>query len=626
MSETGDLPPDPQNDEQAAATAGPTETQDAATALLQGRAERKAAQDAEKDRLAGEQAKADADTLAGKRNAKTVALSLGWNAGRIKRALAALAMANAPDPPKPADPTAPVWSAEDAGPPRDVGEGITADLTDVYNAEKLLELHGTDLRWVGTWGKGLAWDGRRWTQDNEGHWPRAAVKTSRVIVAEAIAAVARDVAIGGDARVQRKQLAEAITSQRSARITAMQQVARSHVNIILHHDRLDADPDLLCVQNGTIDLRTGRLRDSRREDLGTRVCPVAYDPEAKCPTWDAFLLRSMGGDQGLVDYLHRLIGYSMTGGVGEHVLIFLYGKGANGKSTFLSTIHALLGDYATPAPRGLLFQSRGERHPTELATLYGRRFVTCSEIEDGQVFDEALTKDLTGGDPIECRRMREDFWTYCPTHKLWIAGNHKPFVKGDDEGIWRRMRLIPWTIMIPEAERDTSLPEKLRAELPGILARAVQGCIDWRKNGLESPEAVLAATKAYRAESDAVGEFLRVYCVFEPHAKIARKALRESYESWCKDAGSEPLGARRFASRLRDRGVSDTGVATPSGPRDGWAGVRLASDAERQAALTWGNSGPVVHTNGAAAPPPPAPVDAPFEEPENLADWAARQP
>lgn len=505
----------------------------------------------------------------------------------------------------------------DDGSANDV-EGVTADLTDVSNAERLLEMHGDDLRWVGTWGRGLAWDGRRWTQDYEGHWARAAVKTSRVLVAEAMDAVQTALEVDGKAKGQRERLALAIKAQSAGRIAAMQAVARSHRDIILHHDRLDADRDLLCVQNGTVDLRTGELRESRRADLGTRVCPTEYQPASLCPTWDAFLLRAMGGDADLVDYLRRLVGYSLTGSVRDHVLIFLYGSGANGKSTFLGAIHSMLGDYATPAPRSILFRAKSERHPTELATLHGRRFVTCSEIEDGQAFDEALTKDLTGGDPIECRRMREDFWTFQPTHKLWIAGNHKPLVKGDDEGIWRRMRLVPWTVTIPEAERDPELPTKLQAELPGILAWAVRGCLEWRSRGLESPAAVVSATKTYRQESDALGEFLRVYCAFDPTERVARKALRAVYETWCEESGSEPLGARRFAARMRERGATDGCVRTSDGPRDGWVGVRFSTDAERTAALSWGND-PPARTNGASHQ-----VAAP--EPETIGDWLARQP
>jgi len=242
----------------------------------------------------------------------------------------------------------------------------------------------------------------------------------------------------------------------------------------------------------------------------------------------------------MVEYLQRLAGYALTGDIREHVLAFFFGKGANGKSTFLRTLLTILGDYASPAPRGLLFRSRGERHPTELASLFGRRFVTCSEIEDGQAFDEALTKDLTGGDPIECRRMREDFWSFEPTHKLFVAGNHKPSVRGDDEGIWRRMRLVPWLVTFAANEQDKRLVEKLLTESPGIVAWCVRGCLDWQSNGLAEPATVRKATDEYREESDALGEFFRLHAVFDAAARVARKDLREAYAGYCKTGTHTP--------------------------------------------------------------------------------------
>lgn len=469
------------------------------------------------------------------------------------------------------------------------GKGITAKLTDVSNAERLLDLHGADLRYVGTWGKGLAWDGQRWMIDEEGRWQRAAVKTSRILVEEAIDQLRRANEAGDEEGVKRAkaELGKAISVQSANRLAAMTSVARSAPAVMVHHGELDADPWLLNVSNGTIDLRTGELQDHRREDLITKLAPVAYDPTATAPTWDAFLDRSMGGRPELVEFLQRVVGYALTGDVREHVLAFFFGGGANGKSTFLGVIHVMLGDYGSPAPRGLLFRSRGERHPTELATLHGRRFVTCSEIEEGLAFDEALVKDLTGGDPIECRRMREDFWTYQPTHKLFLSGNHKPQVRGDDEGIWRRIRLVPWNATIPEAERDALLPEKLRAELPGILAWAVRGCLAWQAKGLETPAAVREATAAYREESDTLGEFFRLMVLFDAGATIARKELREKYETHCTENGSAPFGAKRFAGRLRERGVRETTVRLGTRVVDGWKGVRLATDAERTAAASW---------------------------------------
>jgi P4 family phage/plasmid primase-like protien len=458
----------------------------------------------------------------------------------------------------------------------------TAEHSDIANAEQLVADFGGDLRFVGAWGKGLAWDGARWILDDGTRWQHCAMQTARGLYARARGAYEAALGSGSGFREAEASLEWAASSQSAPRVAAMATLARSVSGVAISHEQLDADPWLLNVRSGTIDLRTGEQRAHRRDDLNTKLASVDYDPNARAPTWEAFLRRAMAGDHELVAYLQRLIGYALTGSVQEHVLVFFYGGGANGKSTFLSTIHALLGDYATPAPRGLLFRSRGERHPTELATLFGRRFVTCSEIEEGQVFDEALTKDLTGGDRIECRRMREDFWTYGPTHKLFMAGNHKPTVRGDDEGIWRRMRLVPWTVTIPEGERDPALPGKLALELPGILRWAVDGCLAWQSSGLAAPAAVRSATDEYREENDTLGEFFRLHVAFEPDATIVRRDLREAYETWCKENGQPPFAARRFASRLRESGVVEANVRRGMKTLDGWRNVRLITDAEKE--------------------------------------------
>ncbi len=483
----------------------------------------------------------------------------------------------------------PPVSAGRAAPPH----GKTAQMTDLANAERLVQLYGPDLGFVGSWQKPISWDGRRWAIDDNAKWSRCAAGVARIIYAE------------GDARCKtdpEDKIGAAIKawgrkSQSAERLGAMVRTTQLHIPSVRipSHNVLDKNAWLFNVQNGTIDLHTGKLKPHNRKDWITKIAPVAHDEKAVCPTWDKFLKRVMHGDRTLIEYLQRIVGYCLTGVVDEHVLFFFYGGGANGKSTFLNVIHGLLGEYASPAPRGLVFKQQNSQHDTRYAMLHGKRYVTCSEIEEGQMFDEALVKDLTGGDPIEARRMREDYWSFLPSHKLFLAGNHKPTVRGDDEGIWRRLRLIPWTVQIPPKERDKNLTRRLLKELPGILRWAVQGCIAWQKTGLNMPAVVEVATKQYRSENDILGQFFKTNLRFDVASVTPRYLLRELYERYCKDNGVEPLGARRFAGSLRERGATDTTKlhdveAIPYGPNareggkrvvDAWRGVRVLSDKEK---------------------------------------------
>jgi len=316
-------------------------------------------------------------------------------------------------------------------------------------------------------------------------------------------------------------------------------------------------------------------------DLITQVSPIEWSDHASSPTWDAFVSMVMGGQQDMVGYLQRLVGYALTSLTTEHILAFFYGGGLNGKSTFMQAIRLVFGEYACAAPRDLLFQDKhGQRHPDELARLYGKRLAVCAEIGEYSKFDEAKVKDLTGGDVVAVRRMRENFWDLTPTHTLFISGNHKPNVEGDDLGIWRRVRLVPWTVTIPSELVDKNLPEKLRLELPGILRWAANGCLEWQRLGLFEPQAVIDATAEYRTESDVLGAFLSGHVVFEPEARCTRMALRELYEAWCKESGHFPLGARKMAQRLREHGVADGKVREGVRVKDGWCGMRLKSTME----------------------------------------------
>jgi putative DNA primase/helicase len=292
--------------------------------------------------------------------------------------------------------------------------------------------------------------------------------------------------------------------------------------------------------------------------------------------WCKFL-KVVLADVELRAFVRRLVGYCLTGSTQEHVLPFLYGIGSNGKSTFLNVVLALLGvDYAIKAPTDLLLAKKNETHPTELADLFGKRFVACIEAEDGRRLAESLVKELTGGDRIRARHMREDFWEFSATHKIWLAANHKPQVRGTDHGIWRRIKLIPFTVIIPDDQQDKELLNKLLAELPGILNWALAGCLEWQQAGLGEPPAVKAATADYRNEMDVLGDFIADRCIIGDDYGAGSAQLFEAYKAWAESAGERPVTQRRFGLQMVERGFrSDRYTAGPHKGRNYWRGIGI---------------------------------------------------
>jgi putative DNA primase/helicase len=341
-------------------------------------------------------------------------------------------------------------------------------LTGGGNGQRLVDLHGLDIRYVHPWKQWLVWDGRRFQPDTTGELMRRAKMGVLRLYAEAAAERDPD---------RRKALATwARRSDSEARMREMINLAASEPYVPVRPAELDSQPWRLNVEDGTIDLRTGELLPHSRRDLITKLAPVRFDPKATCPTWLAFLDRVLGHDADLVGFLQRAIGYSLTGDTGEQVLFFLYGTGANGKSTLLETLRALLGDYAQQTDFTTLLERRGDGPRNDIAALQGARFVAAIEAAEGRRLAEGLVKQLTGGDAVSVRKLYSEPFTFRPEFKLWLAANHKPVIRGTDQAIWRRIRLVPFTIAIPEGERDHELGLKLRAELPGILRWAVAGC------------------------------------------------------------------------------------------------------------------------------------------------------
>jgi putative DNA primase/helicase len=462
-------------------------------------------------------------------------------------------------------------------------------LTDLGNARRVVERHGADLRFVHPWKTWLVWDGVRWSQDTTAEAVRRVKETLGALYDEATVRLKElpPAGKGGDdenaaERVMLLKLIRHALKWEDARaISRSLELARSEPGIPLLPGDLDRDPFLLNVLNGTLDLRKGELRPHRREDFITKLAPVRFDPQAQCPRWLKFLDRIMAGNRDLITYLQRLVGHGMTGDVSEQCLWFFHGGGANGKSTFLLTILAMLGDYAMQAVSDLLMEKKNESHPTERADLFGKRFVATIETEEGKRMAEALMKQITGGDRVRARKLYKDFFEFEPTHKIVLAANHKPAIRGTDHAAWRRIKLMPFAVTIPEEEKDKALPAKLKAELPGILNWALKGCLDWQAHGMGEPEEVMQATDLYRAEQDTVEQFLTECCVRIPEARVKVAALFETYGKWSGDKFTtqpkfnERLRAKGYASNRESSGYYWHGIGMPAsqGAGDGYEPV-----------------------------------------------------
>lgn len=419
-------------------------------------------------------------------------------------------------------------------------------LTDVGNAERLVDVHGRDLRWVQRWKTWLVWDGRRWRRDETLELERRAKGVVREMFTEAAK-------LPSDER--KPYVQHAVQSEGMSRLDAMTRLARSVTGVPILHDALDQTPMLLTVRNGTVDLRTGDLRPHDRGHLGTKLADIAYDPAAQCPTWLATLNVIFSGDAALLGYFQRAVGYSLTGDTREQVLHLCYGSGANGKSTVLDVMADLAGEYGCAADFSTFLEQGNSSGPrNDVARLAGARLVRSSEVGEGKKLNEGLIKSLTGGDVVSARFLYSEDFEFKPQFKLWLAANHKPVIRGNDHAIWRRVRLIPFEVTIPPEQRDGQLPDKLRAELPGILAWAVAGCLEWLAEGLRPPDRVMAATEEYRTESDSLGAFLAEECEAGQYHEVRAGDLYAAYKRWAKENGEWEMSNQAFGRRITERG------------------------------------------------------------------------
>lgn len=419
------------------------------------------------------------------------------------------------------------------------------NLTDLGNAQRFAARHGDKVRYCHQWSKWLVWDTKRWAIDQTGAVERLGKDTVRTMLAEA--------AKEPDDNRRRALTRHALASESATKIAAMLRLAQSEPGIPVLPADLDTDHWLLNVRNGTINLKTMELQEHRQSDMITKLAPVEFDMDATCPTWERVIRDITRQRERLVRYIQRVCGMCLTGSVLEQILNIFYGSGCNGKSTLLEMLLALLGeDYAIKAPHDLLMTKRGE-HPTERADLLGKRLVVCVETDGGRRLAESLVKELTGNDTIRARRMREDFWQFRPTHKIILATNHRPEIRGTDTGIWRRLRLVPFDVSFLGQE-DRDLPNKLQAELPGILNWCLAGCIEWQDHGLGEPEEVTKATDQYRQEQDILAEFLDAQCLVQPGLRVRAADIYGRYKNYCEESGEPVVTQRRFGASLTERG------------------------------------------------------------------------
>ncbi len=444
--------------------------------------------------------------------------------------------------------------------------------TDFVNAELFNAIYGKYLKFDHKQERWLIWklELNRWAADRE-HQVRLFMKEGARQRLKAATDAPHD-----DER--KYQIRWALESESRYRIVSALELAKSLSPISDVGNSWDANPWLFGVANGLVNLRTGNLRRAKPEDRITLYSPIPFDPAATCPKFEKFILEVCNGDLELVHFIQRAIGYTLTGSVDEQCAFFCYGTGANGKSTLLGILYYIFGDYAVNLPfSGLEIAGRGSI-PNDIVMLVGRRFATAIETHEGVRLNEARIKAITGGDPITARHLYQENFTFNPTHKLWLAFNHKPVIADESEGMWRRVRLIPFTRNFSGSQRDNRLLEKLKAEAPGVLAWAVRGSLLWQKKGLGQPQAVTTATAAYRAESDHLEHFISDCCEVEPNASVTSAALWERYQRWTAANSETSLKQAALGERLKQRGLKDERFGHV-GTR-GWRGIRLVDTAQ----------------------------------------------
>lgn len=463
----------------------------------------------------------------------------------------------------------------------------TLPFTDLGNAERLVALHGHDLHYSYQMAKWYVWDGKRWNMNLDGEVYRRASNTVRQMYAEA-GRLEEQAATLDDSEEERRQtlgkMAEKLSewarkSEAKARLEAMVGLAQSRENIPVMLDQLDPDPWLLNVNNGTLDLRSCALKAHDPADLITKLAPVEYDPDATFQLWDDFINYILP-DEERRTFVQRAAGYSLTGLNSEEKLFFAFGPTATGKSTFLRSMRAVMGDYAAVADFAtFLEKTKNGGGPTnDIARLAGKRFVVSIEVEQGQKLAESLVQTITGGDHIAARFMYSEYFEFLPSFTLWLAANNRPRVRDDNDASWRRIVQIPFDRQIPEKDRDDTVKQHLSdpdIAGPAILRWLIDGCRAWQTGGLQTPEVVLETTRAYREEMNPLADFLEECCIVMTGARVSNADIWDAYQKWAREGHVKyPLGRKSFSQRME----AIEGVEKGNSGGRFWEGIGLIQE------------------------------------------------
>jgi putative DNA primase/helicase len=424
--------------------------------------------------------------------------------------------------------------------------GFNYRKTDTGNAERLVRRFGNRVRYVADQTLWRVWNGKCWEEDQKNILNRASKRVAKELFEEAMSLVEEE---------RNKMLQWAIKSESRDRRSAMIHLAAKERAVISLIKDYDQDPWLFNVQNGTVDLKTQTLGSHRPEDMMTKISPVTYDANATCPLFDKFILEAMNGAQEMVNFLARAAGYSLSGDTSIQAMFFNHGDGENGKGVLVETLSYIIGDYAQAAnfDTFVYHQKAGREIRNDLASLVGVRFLSAEESGEDHRLDESLIKSLTGENAVRTRFLYQEEFTYYPNFKIWMSSNFRPSIRSTDWGTWRRVKLIPWEVVVPKERRDEKLKAKLRSEASGIFNWMLRGVADYLNNGMQYPQKVEAATSQYREFQDVIAQFIAARCMLDVNAEVRFSELYSAYKDWADAAQEYKMPERKFSDSLKKR-------------------------------------------------------------------------